>query len=103
MTTIQTILRLVAAKNWEVYQMNVNNAFLRGDLEEEVYMNFSRVFDILILVKFVVFESFYIVLNKHQYVGSRNSQMLYFGLGLFSHTKITLSSPICVKILIFAF
>lgn len=34
MTIIRTLLRLVAAKKWKVYQMDVNNDFLHGDLDE---------------------------------------------------------------------
>lgn len=38
MNTVRFILKVAAAKGWEVHQMDIHNAFLHGDLEEEIYM-----------------------------------------------------------------
>jgi len=38
MDSIQLALSIVAAKGWEVHQMDMKNAFIHGDLSEEIYM-----------------------------------------------------------------
>nr|XP_016446569.1 PREDICTED: uncharacterized protein LOC107771629 [Nicotiana tabacum] len=39
MVIVRTVVALAAAKQWTIYQINVHNAFLNGDLLKEVYMH----------------------------------------------------------------
>ncbi|BBH02590.1 HXXXD-type acyl-transferase family protein [Prunus dulcis] len=60
--TIIVILSLAANLNWPLHQFDVKNAFLHGDLEEEVYMDLPQ--DVIQLltrkIKFARLESHYI-------------------------------------------
>ena len=38
MTTVRMVISIAASQGWPLHQMDVKNAFLHGDLKEEIYM-----------------------------------------------------------------
>ena len=45
LNTIRVLLSLATNLDWPLYQLNVKNAFLNGELEEEVYMSLPPDFE----------------------------------------------------------
>ena len=44
MVTVRCVIALAVSKGWTLYQMDVYNAFLQGDLDEEIYMKMPEGF-----------------------------------------------------------
>jgi len=45
MNSVRTLISCAVNLDWDIYQMDVKNAFLHGDLHEEVYMHIPPGFE----------------------------------------------------------
>ena len=46
MVTVHVFLAVAGAKNWVLHQMDVHNAFLHGDIDEEIHMKIPPGFSV---------------------------------------------------------
>lgn len=77
MNTIKVILSLATNLDWSLHQLDAKNAFLNGDLEDEVYLDIRIGFGTHESTsKVCKLQNFFMVSNNHLKLGLRDSLVL---------------------------
>ena len=88
MFSLRTFLTVAIQKGWELHQLDVNNAFLHGDLEEDIYMGLPPGFSCSSPHKVhKLHKSLYGLCQAPCQWFAKLSSRLGMGVGRFSHIR----------------
>ena len=96
--TVRVVLTLAVSYNWQIHQIDINNAFLNGDLHEKVYMAQPEGFVDSSQPQHVckLHKALYGLKNRLHVLGLTSSSMLYLN-GVSQTPPLTFLCFIAVK------